>query len=317
MKKQIFNFAVIAIISLFTSINLSFSGNIPESKDPIRVVINDWTGQYVSTKIAGELLKKMGYNVEYVTAGALPQLPAFAQGTLDIQTEIWTNNVSDAYHNGIASGDIILVGELGLSPREGWIYPPYMEEKCPGLPSYKALYECAMAFGRADTFPKGRLITYPADWGTRSKDIVASIGMPFEAIAGGSEGAMIAELKSAYAKKEPILMMFWRPHWIFAELDFNWVEWNPVDGECVEETQSKEDACGFQQAKVVKITSKVFKDKYPGANKFFEAYQLNNDIENLAMLEIDTKGRDLMEVVNEWIDNNQSTWQPWIDAGMN
>ena len=87
--------------SLFTSINLCFSGNIPESKDPIRVVINDWTGQYVSTKIAGELLKKMGYNVEYVTAGALPQLPAFAQGTLDIQTEIWTNNVSDAYHNGI------------------------------------------------------------------------------------------------------------------------------------------------------------------------------------------------------------------------
>ena len=245
MKKQIFNFAVIAIISLFTSINLSFSGNIPESKDPIRVVINDWTGQYVSTKIAGELLKKMGYNVEYVTAGALPQLPAFAQGTLDIQTEIWTNNVSDAYHNGIASGDIILVGELGLSPREGWIYPPYMEEKCPGLPSYKALYECAMAFGRADTFPKGRLITYPADWGTRSKDIVAAIGMPFEAIAGGSEGAMIAELKSAYAKKEPILMMFWRPHWIFAELDFNWVEWNPVDGECVEETQSKEDALSF------------------------------------------------------------------------
>ena len=317
MIKEIFKIVVIAIFSAFASINLAFSGNIPESKDPIRVVINDWTGQYVSTKIAGELLKKMGYNVEYVTAGALPQLPAFAQGTLDIQTEIWTNNVSDAYHNGVASGDIILVGELGLSPREGWIYPPYMEEKCPGLPSYKALYECAMAFGRADTFPKGRLITYPADWGTRSKDIVASIGMPFEAIAGGSEGAMIAELKSAYAKKEPILMMFWRPHWIFAELDFNWVEWNPVDGECVEETQSKDTACGFQQAKVVKITSKAFKDKYPGAFKFFQAYQLNNDIENLAMLEIDTKGRDLMEVVNEWIDSNKSTWQPWIDAGMN
>ena len=60
---------------------------------------------------------------------------------------------------------------------------------------------------------------------------------------------------------------------------------------------------GFN-SKVVKISSKVFKDKYPGAFKFFEAYQLNNDIENQGMLEIDTKGRDLMEVVNEWIDNN-------------
>ena len=179
-----------------------------------------------------------------------------------------------------------------------------MEEKCPGLPSYKALYDCAMAFGRADTFPKGRLITYPADWGTRSKDIVAAIELPFQAIAGGSEGAMIAELKSAYSKKEPIMSMFWRPHWIFAELDFNWVEWNPVDGECVEETQTKDTACGFQQAKVED-------------DQLNQMSNVNNDIENQGMLEIDTKGRDLMEVVNEWIDNNQSTWQPWIDAGMN
>ena len=43
----------------------------------------------------------------------------------------------------------------------------------------------------AETFPKGRLITYPASWGTRSRDMVASIEMPFEPIRGGSEGAMV------------------------------------------------------------------------------------------------------------------------------
>ena len=94
--KKLFIILLIWFFSIFGNVNLSFSGNVPESNDPIRVVMNDWTGQYVSTKIAGELLKKMGYNVEYITAGALPQLPAFAQGELDIQTEIWTNNVSDA-----------------------------------------------------------------------------------------------------------------------------------------------------------------------------------------------------------------------------
>ena len=101
MIKNLLISILISSISIFGVINTSFSGNVPESNDPIRVVMNDWTGQYVSTKIAGELLKKMGYNVEYITAGALPQLPAFAQGELDIQTEIWTNNVSDAYHEGI------------------------------------------------------------------------------------------------------------------------------------------------------------------------------------------------------------------------
>ena len=73
-----------------------------------------------------------------------------------------------------------------------------MEERCPGLPNYKALYECAQAFGSAETFPKGRLITYSASWGTRSRDMVASIEMPFEPIPG-SEGAMEPELKSALA----------------------------------------------------------------------------------------------------------------------
>ena len=52
------------------------------------------------------------------------------------------------------SGDIVVLGSLGLKPQEGWIYPPYMNEKCPGLPSYDALYDCAQAFAAADTFPR-------------------------------------------------------------------------------------------------------------------------------------------------------------------
>ena len=43
-----------------------------------------------------------------------------------------------------------------LKPQEGWIFSPCMAGKCPGLPSYEALYDCAQAFAAADTFPKGR-----------------------------------------------------------------------------------------------------------------------------------------------------------------
>ena len=91
--------------------------------------------------------------------------------------------------------------------------------------------------------------------------------MPLEPIPGGSEGAMMAELKSAYAAQDPILMMIWQPHWIFADLDLNFVEWNPVDGECVEETQQKETACGFQQAAVHKVVWGGFEAKWPAAFK--------------------------------------------------
>jgi glycine betaine/proline transport system substrate-binding protein len=75
----------------------------PESADPIKIAVNEWTGQILSAHIAGEVLKKMGYNVEMVIAGALPQLAAIEAGELDLNPEVWDNSVTDAYTNGLAS----------------------------------------------------------------------------------------------------------------------------------------------------------------------------------------------------------------------
>ena len=292
------------------------SADVPESDNPIKVVVNEWTGQHLSAHIYGKILQEMGYSVEFVTAGALPQFAAIAQGDLHVQPEVWTNSVTDAYTDGLASGDIVGFGGLGLSPQEGWIFPPYMGEKCPGLPDYRALYDCAQAFSAAETFPNGRLITYPADWGTRSKDVVEAIGLPFTPVAGGSEGAMVAEMNSAIAAGEPILMMFWQPHWMFAVHDLDWIEWNPVEGECVEESQEKDTACGFQQATVDKVASKVAVEEWPGAIRLLESFSLTNSDHNHMINEVDEVGRDLAEVVQEWLDMNEATWKAWADAAM-
>ena len=294
---------------------VSTTGAWADSADPIKISINEWTGQHISAHITGTLLQKAGYSVEYVTAGAVPQFAGIAEGDLHVQPEVWTNNVGDIYPKAVESGKIVVLGQLGLMPQEGWIYPPYMAEKCPGLPDYQALYDCAQAFAAADTFPNGRLITYPADWGTRSKDVVAQIGVPFEPVAGGSEGAMIAELKSAVATGDPILMMFWQPHWVFADLDFNWVSWDAADGECVEESgQTRGNACGFQQASVDKIVNQDVASNWPGAYKLLELITIDNVTQNGLMLEIDNKKRDLEEVVAEWVAANEATWSPWVEA---
>ncbi len=282
--------------------------------EPIKIAVNEWTGQHISAHFAANLFRELGHEVELITAGAVPQFAALAEGSLHFQPETWTNNVGDIYPKAVANGDIIVLGSLGLNPQEGWIYPPYMADKCPGLPSYQALYDCAQAFAAADTFPNGRLITYPADWGTRSADLVKLIEMPFKPIPGGSEGAMVAELKSALAAEQPVLMMFWQPHWLFAEVQMNWVEWDTPHGTCDETNQSRGEACGFQQATVDKIASKPFVENYPDALKVAEQMNLTNDIQNALILEVDQKGREIEEVISEWMAANQDMWQPWIDA---
>ena len=290
---------------------------LADSDKSIKISVNEWTGQHVSAHMAGQLLKKAGYNVEYVTAGAVPQFAAIAKGDLHVQPETWGNNVGEIYPKSVANGDIVVVGGLGLEPREGWIFPPYMKEKCPGLPDYKALWDCAQAFGSAETFPKGRLITYPADWGTRSKDLVKLIGAPLQPVAGGSEGAMIAELKSAVAAKKPILMMFWQPHWVFSQYEMDWIEWDPTpDGkECHEEKgQSKGNACGFKQADIKKIVSKNFKGDWPGAFKLMEMMTIDTATQNKLIHEIDQKKQKVEDVIAKWLADNESTWKPWVDA---
>ncbi len=294
-------------------------GALAASSDPIKIAINEWTGQHISAHIAGQLLEKAGYKVEYVTAGAVPQFAAIAQGNLHLQPETWDNNVGDIYPKAVKSGDIVEVGPLGLAPKEGWMYPAYMAEKCPGLPAADALMKCAQAFGNAETFPKGRLITYPADWGTRSKDLVNNAGLPLAPIAGGSEGAMIAELKSAYAAKAPMLMMFWAPHWIHAELKFDWIELPAAHADCGTDPKhgfdpNKTGDCGFAQANIGKVVWKGFKDKWPGAYKLVEMMSLDNNTQNVMMLEIDNKKRKLEEVVAEWVNANEATWKPWVEA---
>ncbi|PWW03780.1 glycine betaine/proline transport system substrate-binding protein [Hoeflea marina] len=282
-----------------------------ESQDTIKIALNEWTGQQLSARIAAELLRKMDYKVELVTAGGLPQFTAMAKGELHANPEVWDNSITDIYTNGLASGELVNLGDLGLKPRDGWIYPPYMAELCPGLPSYQALYDCTQAFSNAETFPDGRLIAYPADWGTRSQQLVAALELPFKAVPGGSEGAMIAELKGAIAAKQPIVMMMWEPHWIFSQMDLNWVEWDASDGNCVESEESRGKACGFAQAHVNKIVSASFPDKWPNAAKFMEKYTLTNDEQSRLIFEVDQDHRPIEEVVAEWIDQNKDKWSVW------
>ncbi|MBN9217834.1 MAG: glycine/betaine ABC transporter substrate-binding protein, partial [Mesorhizobium sp.] len=96
--------------------------------EPIKLAMLEWTGAHVSTHIAGQLMEKLGYKVEYVTAGNFPQFSGLADGTLSASVEIWLNNVGDIYPKVLAEKKIEDVGKLDLKTREGWIYPKFMEK---------------------------------------------------------------------------------------------------------------------------------------------------------------------------------------------
>ncbi|MEX0760343.1 MAG: glycine betaine ABC transporter substrate-binding protein, partial [Tistlia sp.] len=79
------------------------AADYPESDDPIKMTIHDWTGQYLTTHIMGSVLEEMGYNVEYVQADYLAQFAGLESGDLDVAMEIWETTGKDAMDASLAT----------------------------------------------------------------------------------------------------------------------------------------------------------------------------------------------------------------------
>ncbi len=294
----------------------------PSDAGPIKIAINEWTGQHVTAHFLGNVLEQAGLEVEYVTAGAVPQFAALADGDIHLQPEVWNNNVGEIYPQAVTEGTIIEIGELGLNNKEGWAYPKYMEEMCPGLPSMQGLIDCTALFATAETAPKGRILAYPADWGTRTIDRVAALDLPFVAVPAGSEGAEVAEIQSAVAAKQPLVMMFWAPHWIHAEVDMGWVDIEPAyEPACLEDPSwgpnpNALNDCGFAQALVLKSAWAGVVEQWPAAYTILEQFTLDGTEQSKMVIEIDQNGRELEEAVDEWMAANESLWRPWVEVAL-
>ncbi|MGL6210306.1 MAG: glycine betaine ABC transporter substrate-binding protein, partial [Paracoccaceae bacterium] len=82
------------------------AADLGAADEPIKLAMLEWTGAQISTQVAGRILEKAGYKVEYVTAGNFPQFSGLADGTLSASVEVWMNNVGDIYPKALEAGQI-------------------------------------------------------------------------------------------------------------------------------------------------------------------------------------------------------------------
>lgn len=317
MKQYLY--AAIMIIVTGAAPN-AMAADIPESTDPIRLAINEWSGQHITTKVAGKLLEKMGYSVEYITAGYYPMLTAIQEGELAAGLEVWHGNISENYFDMVKSGELEEFGEVGIDGGAFWMYPAYMEAQCPGLPNWEALKDCAQLFATAETFPSGRFVEYPADWGdTGNPERLEALGLDFTTISAGSEGALVAEIRAAFARQAPLLIMFWRPHWIHSEVELKNIVLPPYEEGCFEDPSLgiNPDAafdCSHLPELVTKVGWPGLKDKWPAAYRLVNTFKLTNADQEAMLKAVDSEGQDLDQVVDAWLDANESRWQAWIET---
>lgn len=309
----------VAGLALAASFGMAQAAEMGAVDEPIKLAINEWTGQHVSTHVAGEMLKAAGYKVEYVTAGYMNMWQAMADGELHAAIEVWSSNVSDQFAEMETAGKVADLGDLKLDAKEGFAYPAHVAKLCPGLPAWEALKDCAPVFATAETLPMGRLVDYPADWGTPGADRATGLELPFKAVPAGSEGALIAELRASTEKESPLLIVFWQPHWAMSAYDVQWVDLPQGEPACYEDASwgpnpNAVNDCDFIPTRIFKTGWSGIADKWPAAHEILSNMTLSVEAQQPMMGAIDVDGKAIEDVVGAWMAENEAAWKPVVDA---
>ncbi|MCP4046847.1 MAG: ABC transporter substrate-binding protein [Gammaproteobacteria bacterium] len=288
-----------------------------ESKDPIKLTLHDWTGQLLTTNIMAEVLKKAGYNIDLVQADYIAQFAGLKTGDLHVAMEIWETTGRDAMDEATATGRVENLGETGMQAIEEWWYPSYMKEKCPGLPDWKALNECAEAFSTPETAPRGRYLGGPVTWGGFDDERVEALEMDFEVVHAGTDAALFAELESAYQRKAPVLLWVYAPHWAPSKYEGEFVDFPPYTKECYNDASwgsnsSAKYDCGKPRGPIWKVAWNGVKKKWPGAHKIISNFNVNNDEMGQMVAAVDLDKKKLEDVVASWMSSNADRWQDWL-----
>ncbi|MEU3480597.1 ABC transporter permease/substrate binding protein [Streptomyces sp. NPDC033754] len=242
-----------------------------------------WDEGIASTYLWKELLERRGYEVDtkQLEAGAL--YTGLAGGQLDFQTDAWLPVTHEQYWEKYKNK----LEDLG-----SWYGPTSLEL---AVPSYvKGVDSLDDLKGKAGQF-KGRIVGIEPSAGMMGilKDkVLKEYGLEGEyKVVDGSTPGMLAELKRAYERKEPVVVTLWSPHWAYSAHDLKKLTdpkgtWGKGDG-------------------VHTLARKGFAADNPEVGAWLKNFELTEkqltDLE--AVIQETGKGKE-QQAVRVWLDRN-------------
>jgi len=289
---------------------------LPESTEPIKIILSDWTSQIVMSKILGKIYLKMGYKVEYETVTTNMQWGLMQRGLADVQVEVWEGTMVDMFEKVIQKGGVVSAGDHDAKTREDWWYPAYVEKLCPGLPDWKALKRCYKLFVNPKTAPQGMYLGGP--WEKPDMARIRALNMNFKIIRAKNGDELGRSLDQAIKEQKPIVLFNWSPNWVEAQYDGKFVEFPEYDPQC--DVNPKwginpdlpYDCGNPKDAWLKKGASSVMKTKWPCAFSVYKNFNYSNPMIAELSLWVDRKKLSYNAAAEKWLKDYASIWKPWI-----
>lgn len=279
------------------------------------------------TEIVGIGLEKLGYEV---VSGSEVEYDviheAIANGYLDYTTAHWNPLHNDFFEQNGGTDTMTRVGTLMENAIQGYLIDQKTAQQYQITNLEQLQGEAIATLFDTDGDGKANLIGCPPGWGCR--DVVehhlTAYGLR-ETVEHDSENylASINDVFKAYEAGKPVLYYAWTPFWVTSTLvPGQQVEWLEVPYTALPEsypngteTNVNGKNLGFSVNQVEILASKSFLQKHPVAQSFFEVVQIPIEavsLQNQKMRAGENTPADIRAHAEEWIADNQQTFDGWI-----
>ncbi|HEM0635729.1 TPA: glycine betaine ABC transporter substrate-binding protein, partial [Listeria monocytogenes] len=172
----------------------------------------NWESEIASTNVLAQVLKEAGFNVQITTVDPAIMFSSVAEGQLDAMVGGWVPTTHQAYAEKYGDSMVDLGANL-----EGAIsaltVPTYMED----INSITDLTD--ENDSTITAIEPGAGVTNSAQNAVKEYDNLSD----WE-VSVSSTGAMIAELDQAINNEEDIVVVGWKPHWMFMDYDLKMLD---------------------------------------------------------------------------------------------
>ncbi|MER6134715.1 ABC transporter permease/substrate binding protein [Streptomyces sp. NPDC001815] len=255
------------VVGKLAPVASSSSGTPAEAKRPVDVAWFPWDEDIAVTYLWKDVLARRGYKLNLKQMDVGPVYTGLATGDIDLNFDAWLPYAQKNYWDKHKDN----LRDLGT-----WYEPTSLEI---AVPSYvKDVKSLADLKGRGDLFD-GKIIGIEPGTGEMNlakTKVLPGYGLDKEyEVVDGSTPAMLAELKRAYAKKEPVAVTLWSPHWAYSDYKL---------------TKLADPKKTFGEGNTIRtISSKKFPEQYPQLTKWIRNFKMSED--ELGTLEAEIKDR--------------------------
>ncbi len=311
-------FFVTITACFMTSGRNSAVANHAELEKPIVIAINNWSSQIVLSEVYRNVLERVGYKVVFAPVDVAQQWGALGRGRIHAQVEVWEGSQNHQFQQMMAKNLIISAGTHRATTQEGWWYPDYVANLCPGLPNWKALKECAKIFEGSPDSEKGLYITGP--WDRYEQFKILALDLPFTIKRLKNSIELRAEIKKHIKGKRPILVHNWTPNWTDNYYPGQFVEFPAYSKECAIDPSwginpdLAYDCGNPKDGWLKKVVWHNFPKQWPCAYNILQRIDANKRmVEDLSKF-VNIEGYTPRQAAEKWLALHPEKWQAWLNG---